>query len=229
MATRILLVEDDPDVRLALRLLLEDEGYDVLEAVDGEQGLLRASTNAPDVVLVDLKLPGMHGFEVVRQLRRTSAVPILIVTAQVDSHDVVAGLEAGADDYVTNPFVPHELTARIRALLRRTHGTVGAGEQDRLEVGDLELRPREGVVRKNGVEVHLTKTEFRLLCDLAEHRGQVLSRDVLLERVWGYEYVGDTRLVDAHIRRLRTKIEDDPAEPVLLLTVRGLGYRLAGT
>jgi DNA-binding response OmpR family regulator len=224
MATRILLVEDDPDVRLALRLLLEDEGYDVLEAADGEQGLLRASTHAPDVVLVDLKLPGMHGFEVVRRLRRTSGVPILVVTAQVDSHDVVAGLEAGADDYVTKPFVPHELTARIRALMRRSHGATI--DRERIQVGDVELRPREGIVRKNGVEVHLTKTEFRLLCDLAEHRGQVLSRDVLLERVWGYEYVGDTRLVDAHIRRLRTKIEEDPAEPVILLTVRGLGYRL---
>lgn len=228
MATRILLVEDDPDVRLALRLLLEDDGYDVIEAIDGEQGLVRASAHTPDVVLVDLKLPGMHGFEVVRQLRRTSTVPILIVTAQVDSHDVVAGLEAGADDYVTKPFVPHELTARIRAMLRRTNVTGSANEQERIQIGDLELRPREGIVLKADNEVHLTKTEFRLLCDLADHRGQVLSRDVLLERVWGYEYVGDTRLVDAHIRRLRTKIEDDPAEPVLLLTVRGLGYRLAG-
>ena len=225
MTTRVLLVEDDPDVRLALRLLLEDEGHEVIEAADGEQGLLRAAAHSPDVVLVDLKLPGIHGFEVVRRLLRTSGVPILIVTAQVDSHDVVAGLEAGADDYVTKPFVPHELTARIRALMRRTQGSVTA-DGDRVQVGDLEVRPREGIVRKAGVEVHLTKTEFRLLCDLAEHRGQVLSRDVLLERVWGYEYVGDTRLVDAHIRRLRTKIEDDAAEPTILLTVRGLGYRL---
>ena len=224
MATRVLLIEDDPDVRLTLRLLLEDEGYEVLEAVDGEQGVQRVATSLPDLVLVDLKLPGMHGFEVCRQIRRTSGVPIVVVTAQVDSHDIVAGLEAGADDYVTKPFIPRELTARLRALLRRTHSATP--DRDRMQFGDVEIRPREGVVRKRGEDVHLTRTEFRLLCDLAEHVGHVLSRDVLLERVWGYEYVGDTRLVDAHMRRLRTKIEDDPAEPTLIVTVRGLGYRL---
>jgi DNA-binding response OmpR family regulator len=224
MATRVMVIEDDPDVRLTLRLLLEDEGYEILEAADGEQGLARMASQLPDLVMVDLKLPGMHGYEVCRQVRRTSEVPIIIVTAQVDSHDIVAGLEAGADDYVTKPLVPHELTAGIRALLRRTHGVTP--DRERLSLGPVELRPREGVVLKSGEDVHLTKTEFRLLCDLADHLGQVMSRDVLLERVWGYEYVGDTRLVDAHIRRLRTKIEDDPAEPTLILTVRGLGYRL---
>ncbi|RPI07704.1 MAG: DNA-binding response regulator, partial [Actinobacteria bacterium] len=150
--------------------------------------------------------------------------PIVIVTAQVDAYDVVAGLEAGADDYVTKPFVPKVLTARLRALLRRTQSLGADGQRTRF--GDVEIAPKEGVVTKAGEPVHLTKTEFLLLCDLAEHPNQVMSRDVLLERVWGYEYVGDSRLVDSHIRRLRVKVETDPDHPTLIQTVRGLGYKL---
>ena len=225
MGTRILSVEDDDNIRTAVRLALEDEGWTVDEAENGEQALARFAQAPTDVVLIDIMLPDIDGFEVCRAIRRSSDVPIIMVTARDDTHDIVAGLEAGADDYLTKPFQPKELSARIRALLRRVRTTDSGATH--LRFGDLEIVPEEGVVRRGGDEVHLTKTEFRLLCDLAEHRGQVLSRDVLLERVWGYEYVGDTRLVDAHIRRLRTKIEDDPAEPTLLVTVRGLGYRLS--
>jgi DNA-binding response OmpR family regulator len=223
MAARILVIEDDDDVRGMLRALLEDEGYDVLEAVDGDAGLTCATTQHPDLVLLDLRLPGRHGFEICRALRAQHAMPIIIVTAQVDSHDVVAGLEAGADDYVTKPFVGKELSARIRANLRRHSGGAAAST---FTSGDLEIRPDEGVVTRAGAPVALTKTEFRLLCEFAEHQGAVLSREQLLERVWGYDYLGDGRLVDAHIRRLRAKIEDDPGRPERLVTVRGLGYRL---
>jgi DNA-binding response OmpR family regulator len=166
----------------------------------------------------------MHGFEVLRTLRRRSDVPIVIVSAQVDSHDVVAGLEAGADDYVIKPFVSKELIARVRAAIRRAQATI-ADEEPVMTFGSLELRPGEGIVRNAGEEVQLTKTEFRLLCEFAQHAGQVLSRDQLLESIWGFDYLGDSRLVDAHIRRLRTKIEPDPAHPTHLVTVRGLGYR----
>jgi DNA-binding response OmpR family regulator len=224
MATRVLVVEDDPDVRAMLRILLEDETYDVVEAADGDEGWDRFTAGVFDLVLVDLKLPGRHGFELCRLVRQASDVPIVIVTAQVDDLDVVAGLEAGADDYVTKPFTAQVLMARLRALLRRAQGASdGSG---RLVFGPIEVSPREGEVRKNGEVLHLTKTEFRLLCDLAEHGGQVLSRDQLLQRVWGYDFPGDGRLVDAHIRRIRTKIEDDPGDPRLIVTVRGLGYRL---
>lgn len=224
MATRILVVEDDALVRASLRLLLEDEQYDVVEAPDGETGLARFDSGRVDVALVDLKLPGLSGFDLCRAIRAISDVPIVIVTAQVDSYDVVAGLEAGADDYVTKPFVPKVLTARIRALLRRVQAPVADGV--RLRFGDIEISPREGVVTKAGRPVHLTKTEFLLLCDFAEHPSQVMSRDLLLERVWGYEYTGDGRLVDSHVRRLRMKIESDPEHPALIVTVRGLGYKL---
>jgi len=224
VATRILVVEDDDRIRRALRLALEDEGYDVDEAGDGEQGLAAHSRTSPDVVLVDLMLPGMSGFDVCRELRKTSGVPILVVTARADTHDVVAGLEAGADDYVTKPFAVKELTARIRSLLRRS--STPTAPPDRLAFGDVEIEPAAGIVRRGGEEIPLTKTEFRLLCELALHPGIVLSREQLLERIWGYDYFGDARLVDAHVRRLRTKIEADPAVPNLIVTVRGLGYKL---
>jgi DNA-binding response OmpR family regulator len=224
VAVRVLIVEDDADVRTVLRMLLEDEMYEVVEAADGASACERFTAGEFDLVLIDLKLPGRHGFDVCRFVRQSSDVPIVIVTAQVDDADVVAGLEAGADDYVTKPFSPKVLTARLRALLRRAQGA--NDPSGRLVFGSVEVSPREGIVLKNGEVVDLTKTEFRVLCDLAERSGQLLSRDQLLRRVWGYELPGDGRLVDAHIRRIRTKIEDDPANPKLLVTVRGLGYRL---
>ncbi len=222
----LLFIEDDDDIRLALSLALEDEGYTVGQARDGTEGLARFEVLHPDLVLLDLRLPDMSGFDVCRALRATSIVPIIIITAQTDTHDMVAGLEAGADDYVTKPVVPKELAARIRALLRRVHLHDAPSTDDANRFGDVVLRREQGVVLKGGVEVSLTKTEFRLLCEFADHAGSVLSRDQLLERVWGYEYLGDSRLVDAHVRRLRVKIEDRPDDPKLIVTVRGIGYRL---
>jgi DNA-binding response OmpR family regulator len=225
VGTRILTVEDDERIRTAVKLALEDEGWDVEEAVDGE-GALEAFTRHPaDVVLIDIMLPGIDGFDVCRSIRRVSDVPIVMVTARVDTHDVVAGLEAGADDYLTKPFAPKELSARIRALLRRARSASPASTH--LEFDDLEIVPDEGTVTRAGEPVHLTKTEFRLLVELAASPGRVFSREVLLERVWGYGYFGDGRLVDVHIRRLRTKVEADPANPRHVVTVRGLGYKLA--
>ncbi len=224
--TSLLFIEDDDSVRLALRLALEDEGYDVVEAADGRSGFEAFQRQEPDLVLLDLRLPDISGFDVCRQIRASSIVPIIIVTAQTDTYDLVAGLEAGADDYVTKPVVPKELAARIRASLRRVHLLESASMQQQSRFGDIEVRREQGVALKGGVELNLTKTEFRLLCEFADHAGMVLSRDQLLERVWGYEYLGDSRLVDAHVRRLRVKIEDHPDEPKLIITARGIGYRL---
>jgi DNA-binding response OmpR family regulator len=224
VGTRILSVEDDERIRTAVKLALEDEGWTVEEATDGEAAISAWSRQPADVVLIDIMLPGIDGFEVCRQIRRQSDVPIIMVTARADTHDVVAGLEAGADDYLTKPFAPKELSARIRALLRRTRSTDPTAA--RLKFGELEIIPQEGVVTLGGTELHLTKTEFRLLVELATNPGRVFSREALLERVWGHGYFGDGRLVDVHIRRLRTKVESDPANPRHVVTVRGLGYKL---
>jgi DNA-binding response OmpR family regulator len=224
VGTRILAVEDDERIRAAVKLALEDEGWTVDEAATGEDALTRFQQEPADVVLIDIMLPGIDGFEVCRSIRRSSDVPIVMVTARADTHDVVAGLEAGADDYLTKPFAPKELSARIRALLRRARTSEVSSPH--LRFGDLEIVPEEGVVRRNGRDVHLTKTEFRVLVELAQSPGRVFSREVLLERIWGYGYFGDGRLVDVHVRRLRTKVEADPANPRHVVTVRGLGYKL---
>lgn len=225
VATRVLLIEDDDRIRETTRLVLEDEGYQVDEAASAESGLVMFGQRSPSCVIVDLMLPGLNGFECCRALRQSSDVPIVVVTARTDTHDLVAGLEAGADDYITKPFHPKELTARLRALLRRA-AISGPRESPVILLGELELIPEEGLVRRRGQEVQLTKTEFRLLCEMAGQPGRVFSRELLLENVWGYPHVGDGKLVDTHIHRLRTKLEDDPAAPAHVLTVRGLGYKV---
>ncbi len=224
MTTRILTVEDDERIRTALRLALEDEGWEVDEVASGEEALAAFDRVPADVVLVDIMLPGIDGFDICRAIRKASDVPIVMITARSDTHDVVAGLEAGADDYLTKPFAPKELSARIRALLRRARSSEDGSSE--IVFNDLQILPDEGVVRVSGTEAHLTKTEFRLLVELASTPGRIFSREVLLERVWGLGYFGDGRLVDVHVRRLRTKIEPDPANPRHVVTVRGLGYKL---
>jgi len=225
VSARILYVEDDRSILEQTIALLRDEGYDTDQATTGEEGLSRFDRRPPDCVLLDVMLPDIDGFEVCRRLRARSDVPIIMITARADSFDVVAGLEAGADDYVTKPFVPKELTARIRAMLRRARG-LEAGPPTVVLGGRIEVLPEEGLVNVDGEEIHLTRTEFRLLCELAAAPGRVFSREILLESVWGYEFVGDTKLVDVHVYRLRSKIEVNPSKPEHLLTVRGLGYKV---
>jgi DNA-binding response OmpR family regulator len=219
----VLIVEDDDRIRRIVAMTLRREGLEVTEAATGQEGLDRLDERPQDIILLDLMLPDRDGFEVCREIRRRSDTPIIMITARTDSHDVVAGLEAGADDYVTKPFVAKELSARIRALARRTRGD---HMRPRVQIEDLEIAPQDGVVTRGGTVVPLTKTEFKLLSELAVERGRVVSREQLLQRVWGYDYFGDSRLVDVHVRRLRKKVETDPSAPTVVTTVRGMGYRL---
>jgi DNA-binding response OmpR family regulator len=222
MSRRVLIVEDDHAIRSLLRLLFEDDGFEVREAAEGAEALKSFAAEPIDLIILDLRLPGMSGFDVCREIRKSSGVPIIIVSAQQDSHDIVAGLELGADDYVTKPFNDRELLARARVQLRH-RSRLGP---EATSFGSIELRPSEGIVLKHGQPVPLTKTEFNLLCHLADHPNQVLSRQQLLEAVWDYPPEGDGRLVDTHMARLRAKVEDSPGEPVHLVTIRGIGYKL---
>jgi DNA-binding response OmpR family regulator len=226
MSTKVLVVEDDERIRTAVRLALENEGWEVVEARSGEEALQVFPEADAHIVLIDIMLPGIDGFEVCRTVRRQSDIPVVMVTARDDTHDVVAGLEAGADDYLTKPFAPKELSARIRALLRRVR--IPNTELSNLEFGDLKILPDQGQVIVDKKAIHLTRTEFQLLIELASAPGRVFSRDELLERVWGRGYFGDGRLVDVHIRRLRKKIEPEDAKPRYVITVRGFGYKLQG-
>jgi two-component system, OmpR family, response regulator MtrA len=218
---RILFVEDDPAVRETATLLLESAGLDVVAEANGQRGLERFTSAGADLVILDVMLPAVGGFDLCREIRSRSSVPVLMLTARTATADVVAGLEVGADDYVTKPYEPSELIARVRALLRR----VGGPDDEVVAVRDLRIDPAAFRVEKGGEEVALSATEFRLLHELAAHPGQVFTREVLLERMWHYDYLGDSRLVDMAVKRLRDKVEDDPHAPAAIKTVRGVGYR----
>jgi two-component system, OmpR family, response regulator MtrA len=224
-APSILLVDDDARLREIVSMALEDEGYGVRTAASAEEASEILDGLEPDLLILDVMLPGKDGFELAREIRTRSSAPILMLTAKTDTIDVVVGLESGADDYVTKPFVTKELVARIRALLRRARATESVARS--ITVGELEIVPEAASVTKKGEPVHLTKTEFKLLLALASRPNQVFTREVLLQQVWEYDYFGDSRLVDVHIRRLRWKIEDDPRNPQIVQTVRGLGYKVA--
>jgi len=226
--TRVLVVDDEPTLVATLRFNLQREGFDVIVASDGGEALELAGTQRPDLVLLDLMLPGMHGFEVCRALRKRTTVPIVILTARTDEVDRIVGLEVGADDYITKPFSMVELIARLRAVLRRSAGSAAVPEDEVLAAGSLavDLGRREALI--NGESLHLNPKEFDLLVTLMQNRGRTLTRDQLLSKVWKYGGEGLSRTVDVHIGRLRRKIEIYPDPPVRIITIRRYGYRLEG-
>jgi DNA-binding response OmpR family regulator len=222
----VLIVEDDPSIRAIAGMILEREGLEVASVGDGAVALARIRAERFQLVLLDVMLPGLDGFEVCRQVRLESSVPIVMLTARDGTNDVVAGLELGADDYVTKPFEAPELLARVKAVLRRS--TIG-GPPEVQEVDDLTIDRGAFTVRKGEEELDLSSTEFRLLVELVDHAGQVLTREALLRQVWQYDYLGDSRLVDMAIKRLRDKIGDRVDDPRYITTVRRVGYRFERT
>jgi DNA-binding response OmpR family regulator len=218
----VLVVEDDPSIREVAALGLEQAGFQVETSGDGREGLIQFRQGAFDLVLLDVMLPSLDGFEVLREIRSESRTPVVMLTARSELTDVVVGLELGADDYVTKPFELPELVARIKAVLRRSTAEPGDAL---IQADGLEIDPAGFTARREGEELELTATEFKLLLELAKRPKQVFTRELLLELVWNYDYLGDSRLVDAAIQRLRAKVEDDPKEPKLIRTVRGVGYR----
>jgi two-component system response regulator MtrA len=227
-AQRVLVIEDDPDTQQMLTVILRSEGYDVLPAGNGPLGLELLRKMGPDLVILDWMLPGMDGLEVLRRGREISTVPIIMLTAKTSAGDKVAGLDSGADDYLAKPFEPEELLARIRAQLRRA-SMIGDGlQRDKpIQVGDLRLEPASHEVYIGGEQVGLTRLEFNLLYCLAQRAGKVLTREDILRLVWGENEAIDLRGIDAHIRRLRAKVEEDPDEPKRIQTVHGVGYKMA--
>jgi DNA-binding response OmpR family regulator len=223
---RILVVDDEPHIVELVRYNLAQEGFEVSVAYDGHDAIEKAKKDAPDLVILDLMLPYVDGFEVCRHIRKESSVPILMLTAKHGEQERVVGLELGADDYVTKPFSPRELVARVRAILRRTAREAQRPSPVPVGVGGLVLDPGTHEVRLDGRMIDLTTKEFDLLQLLLSHPNRVFTRDFLLEHIWGYDYFGSTRTVDMHISRLREKIEDDPNTPTYIMTVRGVGYKL---
>lgn len=225
MTARILVVDDDTALAEMIGIVLRTEGFDPVFCADGTEALATFQSSRPDLVLLDLMLPGKNGIEVCSEIRAESGVPIIMLTAKSDATDVVLGLESGADDYVVKPFNPKELVARIRTRLRPTP----VGSTDMLRVGDLILDVAGHEVKRGEERINLTPLEFELLLALASRPQQVFTREMLLEQVWGYHYKADTRLVNVHVQRLRAKVEDDPDNPKIVMTVRGVGYRAGAT